>query len=90
MYDLVVTLLCMLILYFAFFYKEKPVVMRKPEDPPQMFEYTRGETFAVTVVVKNGEFHCFGKQTIPEGTPENVALAFYQEAERAVTKKLVP
>lgn len=64
------------------------MMAKKPDEVPQMFEYTRGDTFSVTVVVKNNEFHCFGKQTIPDGTPEDVALAFYKEAERAVTKKL--
>lgn len=54
----------------------------------RMFVYTRGDKFEVTVILKGNEFHCFGKQTIPKDTPQEVVLAFYKEAERAATKRI--
>lgn len=54
----------------------------------RMFEYTRGEQFKVVVVMKGNDFHCFGKYEMPKGTPKEVALAFYKEAERAAVKKI--
>ncbi len=53
----------------------------------RIFCYKRGKDFSVDVIVKDGEFHCFGNQNIPPDTTEEVSLLFYKEAKTAVCNK---
>lgn len=53
----------------------------------RVFEYKRGETFSCKVVVNGlSATLCYNDITVPKGTPQNVKVAFLEEAERATLK----
>lgn len=71
--------------------ERKPVVAKLTDtEGLRMFEFNRGvnKEFSVTVVVKNGVINCYTNQQLPSGCPEDVALAFFQDADVAVEKTL--
>lgn len=83
-------IICLLfLLYVIFFYKERESMSPNIQELTcRVFEYSRGDVFKAQVIMKGGEFHCFGEQTIPPETPEDVVLAFLHEAQRAAEKRL--
>lgn len=63
-------------------------------DEFRIFEYSRKEKqtgevkFKAQLVVKGYDIVCFGETVMPSGISEDIALKFFDEAERAVLKMI--